>query len=81
MKITCQSRIPFSKYKGTKLRDLPDGFLQWLIEKLMESDFHDWAAAAQTELQRRQAEGGTVQSLEEAANEFLRNAGYDPRKL
>ena len=81
MKITHQTRIPFSRHKGTRVRDLPDGFLNWLVEKLGDSDFHEWSVAAKEELERRALEGGSVQSLEEAANEFLRNAGFDPRKL
>ena len=81
MKITGQTRIPFSRHKNTRLRDLPDGFLKWMTEKLVDTDFHEWVLAANEELQRRQKEGGTVQSLEEAANELLRNAGYNPRKL
>ena len=81
MRITRQTKIPFSRYKNTRLRDLPDGFLQWLTEKLMESDFHEWSMAARDELQRRTSEGTAVQSLEEAANELLRDAGYNPHKL
>jgi hypothetical protein len=81
MKITGQTRIPFSKHKNTRLRDLPDGFLKWVAEKLIDSDFHNWALAAKDELQRRVADGNHIKSLEEEANELLRNAGYDPRKL
>lgn len=81
MDITPQTKIPFSKHKGTKLRDLPDGFLTWLTQNLKDSDFHNWALAAQKELERRQTENVQVKDLEQQADEFLRNAGFDPRKM
>lgn len=80
MKITGQTRIPFSKYKGTRLRDIPNGFLQWVIEKLADSDFQEWVVAAREELERRSVDLNETKSLEEAADDFLKNAGYNPRK-
>lgn len=81
MNITPQTKIPFSRHKGTKLRDLPDGFLNWMTQNLKDSDFHDWSRAAEEEIDRRQQENVQVKSLEQQADEFLRNAGYNPRKL
>jgi hypothetical protein len=82
MKITLQTKLPFSKrYKGVRLRDLPDGFLTWMQENLRDTDFHDWAIAGEAEIERRKSESIEVKDLEEQADEFLRNAGYNPRKL
>lgn len=81
MKITIQTKIPFSRYKGTRLRDLPDGFLNWMTKTLPNTDFHDWAKAAEEELERRQRENSSVQDLEQQADSLLRDAGFDPRKL
>lgn len=81
MEITAQTKIPFSKHKGTKLRDLPDGFLNWASNTLLNTDFHNWAIAAKQELERREKENTSVQDLEQQADSFLRDAGYDPRSL
>ena len=82
MRITPQTKLPFSKrHKGVRLRDLPDGFLTWMQNNLKDTDFHDWAIAGEKEIERRQAEGTEVKDLEAQADDFLREAGYNPRKL
>lgn len=81
MSITGSTKIPFSTYKGTRLRDLPDGFLSWMTKKLGESDFYDWAKAAQQELDRRQEENRETKGLEQEADELLRGAGFNPHKM
>jgi DNA repair protein RadD len=43
--------IPFGKYKGTKIADLPEGYLRWCVEKF---DAGKWKDAFVTELQRRE---------------------------
>ena len=81
MRITQQTKIPFSNCKGTKLRDLPNGFLTWMEENLTDTDFHDWAIAGVNELKRREVDNIEVKSLEEQADELLRGAGFNPRKV
>jgi len=81
MLITQNTKIPFSKYRGTKLRDLPDGFLVWMESHLKDTDFHDWAVAGATEIARRSQESIQVKSLEQQADELLRSAGYNPKRL
>jgi hypothetical protein len=48
---------------------------------LKDTDFHDWAIAGASEIARRSNENIQVKSLEQQANELLRNAGYNPKKL
>lgn len=36
---TLDSVIPFGKHKGTKLRDLPEDYIRWCIEKLDEDNW------------------------------------------
>jgi hypothetical protein len=79
MKITSKSRLPFGKYKNRKLRDIPTSYLEWLVNNLNESDFHQWAQAAKNELEAREKDS-SLKSLEEQADDFLRQYGVDPKK-
>lgn len=79
--ITSQSRLTFGAHKGVKLRDCPASYLEWLAANLRDGDFRDWAEAAGTELAARKTELGQGLDLEKQADEFLRNRGYDPRRL
>lgn len=80
-RITENTKLPFGKHRGIKLRDVPDSYLNWCEEKLKDDDFHEWAVAAKEEIHRRENEDSSVESLEEQANKLLRDAGYDPDNL
>jgi hypothetical protein len=80
-KITENTKLPFGKHRGIKLRDVPDGYLDWCQEKLRNGDFHEWAVATEEEIRRRKNENSSVQNLEEQANQLLRDAGFDPNNL
>lgn len=79
--ITENTRINFGKHKNTKLRDLPDEYLLWVQNNLLNTDFHSWAVAAKKELKRREEEDAPVKGLEEQADEFLRQYGHDPKNM
>lgn len=79
-KITNHTKLPFGKHRGIKLRDVPDDYLNWCCEKLKD-DFYEWAVAAEEELQRRKQDDASIKSLEEQANQLLRDAGFDPNNL
>ncbi len=38
-------KMPFGKYKGKAIEDLPTSYLKWMVEKLDDDDFIDEAAA------------------------------------
>lgn len=78
MKITQSTKISFGAHKGTKIRDLSDQYLKWVSENLFNSEFHDWAIAAKTELKKRKSENINVKSLEQQADDILRSYGIDP---
>jgi uncharacterized protein (DUF3820 family) len=80
-KITEHTKLPFGAHRGIKIRDIPDGYLKWCEDNLKDGDFHEWAVAATEELKRREKDNSTIQSLEEQANQLLREAGFDPKKL
>lgn len=73
--ITRSTPITFGAHKGTKLRDIPDAYLDWVIKNLKDTDFHRWALAAQKEKEDR-TKGGDGGSAEEQANKLLREAGW-----
>jgi len=79
--ITKNTKLPFGKHKGRKLKDCPLGYLKWVSEHLVDSDFHVWAMIAKEVCQKRQEENETIDNLEKAADEFLREHGIDPKNL
>lgn len=77
MAITENTRFTFGQYKDKRrLREVPDSYLEWVKVNLKDSDFHEWAIAADTELQRRKRENDAVGSLEEQADLILQRAGF-----
>jgi len=81
MNISENTKIPFGSHKNTKIRDLPDNYLEWGAKKFMGTDFHSWSVAFQKEIQKRQDENSSTKGLEEQADELLRRAGYNPKNL
>lgn len=80
-KITTSSKMTFGEHRGAKVKNLPDRYLKWMNTHLKDTDFHDWAIVAGLELKIREKENRQVKDLEEQADEFLRQYGYDPKKL
>ncbi|MBS3820673.1 MAG: hypothetical protein GVY16_00160 [Planctomycetes bacterium] len=79
--ITRNTRLTFGKHKGTKLCQVPQGYVEWMAETLMDSDLTLWAQAAKRELVERKKESYDIkhrQRLEDQADEILRKAGYRP---
>ena len=79
--ITKNTKLTFGKHKGCKLKDCPLGYLKWVSEHLVDSDFHAWAIIAKEVYQKRQKENDIEDNLEKAADEFLRSHGFDPKNL
>ena len=79
--VTENTKLPFGKHKRKRLRECPDGYLRWVSENLLDTDFHEYAFIAKKILEKREKEDAPVHDLKLAADEFLRNHGYNPRKL
>ena len=59
----------------------PADYLQWMAEKLADSDLYLWAQAARDELDARRTEGQVEadrKSLEQQADDILRKGGLKP---
>jgi hypothetical protein len=81
MAVTPTSRVPFStQYRGKRLCDCPDKFLEWCSTKLRDTDLHEYAIAADEVIKDR-AGDGKYRDLEAQADQILRRAGYDPRGM
>lgn len=76
MNITTNTKFTFGKYRNTKLRDVPEAYLTWLIANLADTDFHIWVEAAKEEQERRKTDNSGGGNLEEQADAILRRAGY-----
>ena len=81
MTVTENTKFPFGKYKRKRLRDCPDGYLRWVAEHLLDTDFHEFAYIAGKVLVKREKEDTPIQDLEFAADEFLKSKGINPKKL
>ena len=82
--ITANTRIPFGMHKGKKLGECPTKSLEWMVEKLWNSDLHEYAFMAKKLLKTRESDikdGLQCENLEEAADRFLREAGVDPSEF
>lgn len=85
--ITENSRLTFGKHgpkrrrAGKKLCECPKDYLEWMTENLKDTDFHEWAIAAEKYLEKVQTEDAPIQNLNDAADDFLRSHGIDPKKL
>ena len=66
-------KLTFGKYKGIPLRDVPQDYLNWMIKNLRNTDMHQWALDAQTEIDSRTTEDQS--DLEKEADRLLREAG------
>lgn len=81
MAVTENSRLTFGKHKRKKLCDCPKKYLEWMTKNLRDTDFHEWALAAEAFLEKREAEDAPTRNLEDAADDFLRSHGFDPKQM
>ena len=70
---TIERKMPFGKYRGRKIKNLPIGYLNWLIDNVHES-FPDIVELAKLALKN----AGDYENLDldAAADEFLRSHGH-----
>lgn len=76
---TPDKKLPFGKHKGMTLRQCPTNYLQWMAEHLRQSDFHEWALAAEQALKSKKPREQHAEDLEHAADDFLKQHGVDPK--
>lgn len=69
-------KIPFGKYKGLPMEQLPHDYLEWLVKNIDASDVKEEAKRILGSADAKQEK--RVKSLEEQANEIL---GEEPIKL
>lgn len=80
--ITENTRLTFGKHgptrrrSGKKLKECPKSYLQWMVDNLRDTDFHEWALAAQKIIETRTEEDAPIEDLEKQADEILRDAGF-----
>ena len=78
--ITTSSKLPFGKHKGMPINQCPVNYLKWMCKTMRDTDFHEYAIAAEQAIAEVK-DNVPKADLEEAANEFLRNHGIDPKSL
>jgi hypothetical protein len=80
--VTENTKIPFGRaHRGKRLRDCPTDYLAWMSANLWDTDFHEYAIVARKIVAARRTEEEITGNLEEAADDFLREHGIDPKKL
>jgi len=84
--VTKRTKVPFGKngrggYRGKRLCDCPNSFLTWVSTKLWDTDLHEFAFVSKAILKERETEDSSPQDLEQAADEFLRSHGVNPKAL
>lgn len=71
-----KTTIPFGKFRGTPIENIPSDYLSWLSNQT-NTDLYYWASLAKKELGIR----GDSEDLEAMADDFLRQSGIDPKTL
>lgn len=56
--------INFGKFEGTQLQNIPNDYLEWIINNFDEDDI--WYYSAEKELEFRQEEGIFIENEDEA---------------
>jgi len=74
------TKFPFGKHRGMPIEQCPTAYLKWVSENLIDTDMHEFAVVAREVLEGR-ADDKKCHDIEEAADEFLRSHGIDPRNL
>lgn len=78
-KIVPSSRLTFGKHRGKAMKDCPTDYLKWMSKNLAESDFFQWAQAADRVLKQREKDTNIERpDLEAEADRILRDAGFKP---
>ena len=72
--MTPETKLPFGKHKGLKLRECPRNYLEWMQKALLNTDLHEFAVAAKTTLELIQTDLH-AEDLNKIADEFLRKHG------
>jgi hypothetical protein len=71
-------KMPFGKHKGMQIRHLPRDYLEWMAKKFLDTDFNEYALLAKEALASKSVrEEMSTQRLESAADEILKQAGYN----
>ena len=76
--VTLETKIPFGRYRGSKMKNLPKSYLNWMTEKLKNTDFHEFALTAQKVLNTRE-KFVHEDDLDQAADDWLKQHGYDSK--
>lgn len=76
-KVTLETKVPFGKppQKGAKMKNLTDTYLKWMVDKLTDTDLHEFATVAKQILESRN--GDPVLDLDKQADQWLKDRGYD----
>lgn len=73
-KISQDTRLPFGKHKGLRVRECPPAYIRWMAFNLRDTDFHEYAVVAYDLIN-----SGEYDNADCDADEFLRSRGIDPR--
>jgi hypothetical protein len=68
-----EQKMPFGKYKGRKIKNLPVGYLEWMVDNFKES-YPELVTAAKQAIDNL-SEFENI-DLDKAADEFLEKHGY-----
>lgn len=71
------SILPFGKYKNRRMKDCPIDYIKWIADSLADTDFHEYAIVAKDYVARYEHE----LDVEKAADDFLRQHGFNPNNL
>lgn len=77
---TPNTRLPFGKHKGMPVEQCPVDYLQWMANKLRDTDLHEFAVAAEEVLKTKSPREKKLQNLDQAADDFLKQHGINPKK-
>jgi uncharacterized protein (DUF3820 family) len=78
MSVSLETKIPFGRNKGAKMKNLSKSYLNWIVEKLTNTDLHEFATVAQKVLDTR-TELVHEDDLEQAGDEWLKQHGYNSK--
>ncbi len=78
MSVTPETKVPFGRFphKGAKMKNLSDTYLKWMVNKLPNTDLHEFATVAKKILESRKSDE-SILNLKEQADQWLKDAGFD----